>query len=469
MTGKAAEIYKYLEPLYNDYRKLAYRGINGWELIRMDEFIDILLCNELACDVALPFLPKRLLLEDSGVMEPRKSILEDEIDDTEDDEDETDKLIAQKKKKKKDSLTPNVSSALAPEGLVEMSSTQLKNQEMVEQMKNFITQETQTKEVIQEKNDNDNPPLKIPQKVSDQPSDSKRSQDGSSRHRDEDRREDSDRDRDRSRDRPRDQVRERDHERREGRDRDRSRDRDRKKTSDRRDRSSERPRSRDRSRDRDRGGGRDRSRDRGGGRDRSRDRGNGRRGERSRDKDRERSRDRRRNRSRDRGRHGDRSRERYTRRSPSRSSLSSSSSSSRSSSRDRHRKPSSQHQRSYSPKRYSSTAPPAPAVAAISSVSQLPFPQEHGRDDDFDKILMADGNGNGGDCDGEGNSTINPYKFKYTAKKFDKMFGKKNKTSITAAPTATIPASKSSSHAAEEGSVEYWNQLRESLGIKKLK
>jgi hypothetical protein len=65
----------------------------------------------------------------------------------------------------------------------------------------------------------------------------------------------------------------------------------------------------------------------------------------------------------------------------------------------------------------------------------------------------------------EQGSAINPYKFKYSAKKFDKMFGKKVKAPPVAAAAPPVKASV----APAEGSVEYWNQLRESLGIKKLK
>lgn len=442
MTGKATEIYKYLEPLYNDYRKLAYRGINGWELIRMDEFIDILLCNELACDVALPFLPKRLLLEDSGVMEPRKSILEDEIDDTDEDEEkETDKFIKEKKKKK-DSLTPIISSGESEstknvttpvgESEVEISSTQLKNQEKIEQMKNFISQETQAKEL---KEIRDSSSEKIIQR--DQEMDSRAKEVTTRQPTGEDRnRNDNERTKDRSRDR-----------------KDRDRSRDRKKSSEWRDRSPQRRKSRSRerggrsSRDDDRR--RDLSLDRESRRDRSRDK--DRRRERSRENDRRR--DRSRENDRRRGRSRDRDRGRYSRRSPSTSSRSPSSSRSRS----RNNRKQNSYQRSDSPKKYQSSAPSAPSVYA-----PPPFPsREAERDDDFEKIL-----------DKDSEATINPYKFKYTAKKFDKMFGKKTKASATTAPNAgtiPIPASKSSSHAAEEGSVEYWNQLRESLGIKKLK
>ena len=43
LTGAAAHIYPALEPLYEDYRKLAFRSAKGWELVHMDEFIDLLL------------------------------------------------------------------------------------------------------------------------------------------------------------------------------------------------------------------------------------------------------------------------------------------------------------------------------------------------------------------------------------------------------------------------------------------
>lgn len=76
-------VYKYLEPLYNDYRKIAYRGMGGWEIKHIDEFVDSLLNDELVCDVTLPYLQKRSKIESLGLIEPRRSALEDDMDDDE--------------------------------------------------------------------------------------------------------------------------------------------------------------------------------------------------------------------------------------------------------------------------------------------------------------------------------------------------------------------------------------------------
>jgi hypothetical protein len=404
MTGKGAEVYKYLEPLYNDYRKLAYRSVNGWELIRMDEFIDTLLYNELACDVALPFLPKRLILEDSGLLEPRKSILEDEIEDTDEEKEEDLKGL---KKKKKES---NTTVPIQPPVVVE---PQDKNQEKVEQMAQFVTQQTQQAGALlnEVKNSQVDPREKDREKTGEGEGDPERFSV----------RREGDRDRESRHGQQRDRHGKDEHRR--DRERNRSRDKYRKRSPDRnRDRSrhreSERDRSREKRRDRDR---QERSRERPRSRDRSRSRQRSRR-----DDDKRRS-------------SRDRSRDRHRRRSPSYSSRSSSRSRSRS-----YEKRSSRRARSPSPKKMpSSSAAPPPR----------PLPQEHGRDDDFDRLQAMDEQ-----------SATNPYKFKYTAKKFDKMFGKKSKAPpVAAVPTIPVKVPPA------EGSVEYWNQLRESLGIKKLK
>ena len=80
LVGKPVEIYKYLEPLYNDYRKVAHRGSAGWSLKHVDELIDSLLVDEIVFDVALPHLPKRMKLEELGLLEPRKSALDAELE-----------------------------------------------------------------------------------------------------------------------------------------------------------------------------------------------------------------------------------------------------------------------------------------------------------------------------------------------------------------------------------------------------
>jgi len=80
LTFPPVQVYKILEPLLADYRKLKRRGQNGWSLTFMDEFVDDLLTKERVCDIALPRLPKRELLEDADELEPRQSALESEIE-----------------------------------------------------------------------------------------------------------------------------------------------------------------------------------------------------------------------------------------------------------------------------------------------------------------------------------------------------------------------------------------------------
>ncbi|KAF9193427.1 hypothetical protein BGZ50_007499 [Haplosporangium sp. Z 11] len=74
--SKPVDIYNYLEPLLGDSRKLRKRGAGGYSITYMDEFIDELLREERVCDVVLPRLVKRHVLEDAGELDPRISILE---------------------------------------------------------------------------------------------------------------------------------------------------------------------------------------------------------------------------------------------------------------------------------------------------------------------------------------------------------------------------------------------------------
>lgn len=81
LTGKSKEIYQYLEPLLNDYRKLRVRAGDGYSLTHMDSFIDDLLHKDRVCDIILPRLTSRFVLEQNDELEPRESFLEDELDD----------------------------------------------------------------------------------------------------------------------------------------------------------------------------------------------------------------------------------------------------------------------------------------------------------------------------------------------------------------------------------------------------
>jgi len=80
LTGSSIDCYKYLEPLLNDYRKIRNQRRDGnFELSHMDEFIDLLLKEERVCDVQLPRLQKRDVLEEGNELEPRISVLEDDL------------------------------------------------------------------------------------------------------------------------------------------------------------------------------------------------------------------------------------------------------------------------------------------------------------------------------------------------------------------------------------------------------
>ena len=70
-VGRPADIYRYLEPLYTDYSKLRVRTFEGWHVTHVDQFVDELLTEDYACDIALPHLPKRWHLEKAGQLGPR--------------------------------------------------------------------------------------------------------------------------------------------------------------------------------------------------------------------------------------------------------------------------------------------------------------------------------------------------------------------------------------------------------------
>ncbi|KAG1691831.1 Pre-mRNA-splicing factor 38A [Nymphon striatum] len=89
LTGTSLDCFKYLEPLYNDYRKLKRQTRDGaFQLVHMDEFIDELLHEERMCDIILPRIQKRHVLEEGNKLEQRVSALEDDLDDVEESEEE---------------------------------------------------------------------------------------------------------------------------------------------------------------------------------------------------------------------------------------------------------------------------------------------------------------------------------------------------------------------------------------------
>ncbi|KAK9460899.1 PRP38 family-domain-containing protein [Lipomyces oligophaga] len=87
----ALEVYKLLEPLLADYRKLRSRSNTGFKLTYMDEFVDMLLTEERVCDIALPRVTPRIVLEDREELEPRESALASELESEGEDEEDNDK------------------------------------------------------------------------------------------------------------------------------------------------------------------------------------------------------------------------------------------------------------------------------------------------------------------------------------------------------------------------------------------
>ncbi|KAJ3598971.1 hypothetical protein NHX12_032934 [Muraenolepis orangiensis] len=77
LTGTSVDCYKYLEPLYNDYRKIKSQNRNGeFEVMHVDEFIDELLHSERMCDIILPRLQVRGCNVYSAPVQPSPNVSE---------------------------------------------------------------------------------------------------------------------------------------------------------------------------------------------------------------------------------------------------------------------------------------------------------------------------------------------------------------------------------------------------------
>lgn len=88
LTFDAVEIYKTLEPLLVDYRKLKRRVRDSFTLTYIDQFVDDLLTKDRVCGTSLWKLPSRQQLEDLDLLEERVSPLADELEEMDRDEDE---------------------------------------------------------------------------------------------------------------------------------------------------------------------------------------------------------------------------------------------------------------------------------------------------------------------------------------------------------------------------------------------
>uniref|UniRef100_A0A131XTF8 Pre-mRNA-splicing factor 38 n=2 Tax=Ixodes ricinus TaxID=34613 RepID=A0A131XTF8_IXORI len=111
LVGSSLDCYKYLEPLYNDYRKLRRQNRDGtFAIVHMDELIDELLREERAADVILPRIQKRHVLEETNELDPRISALEDDVDDVDSAEEEEDPKVPAVPQPKKDAAQRHRSS-----------------------------------------------------------------------------------------------------------------------------------------------------------------------------------------------------------------------------------------------------------------------------------------------------------------------------------------------------------------------
>lgn len=80
LAWEPVEIYKTLEPLLTDYRKIKRRLKDSFTLTYIDQFVDDLLTKDRICATSLWKLPSRANLEDLELLDPRESPLGDEVD-----------------------------------------------------------------------------------------------------------------------------------------------------------------------------------------------------------------------------------------------------------------------------------------------------------------------------------------------------------------------------------------------------
>lgn len=111
LVGTSIDCYKYLEPLLNDGRKLRQQTREGaFVLAYMDEYVDGLLRDERVCDVILPRIQKRYVLEENNELEPKISALDDDLDDNMEssgDEDEPMDTLPPAKEEKSRRVSPS--------------------------------------------------------------------------------------------------------------------------------------------------------------------------------------------------------------------------------------------------------------------------------------------------------------------------------------------------------------------------
>ncbi|KAF3395804.1 Pre-mRNA-splicing factor 38A [Penicillium rolfsii] len=80
LTFDAVDVYKTLEPLLLDYRKIKRRVRDSYTLTYVDQFVDDLLTKDRVCGTSLWKLPPRQQLEDLDLLDERISPLADELE-----------------------------------------------------------------------------------------------------------------------------------------------------------------------------------------------------------------------------------------------------------------------------------------------------------------------------------------------------------------------------------------------------
>ncbi|KAI2619603.1 PRP38-domain-containing protein [Hypoxylon sp. NC1633] len=88
LTRRPDAVHRLLEPFLEDRRKLRRKGRAGTSLTFVDQFVDDLLTKDRVCATSLWQMPKREVLEDLELLEPRTSPLGDIEDLLEEDEDD---------------------------------------------------------------------------------------------------------------------------------------------------------------------------------------------------------------------------------------------------------------------------------------------------------------------------------------------------------------------------------------------
>jgi pre-mRNA-splicing factor 38A len=104
LTAAPKDVYEYLEPLYLDYRKVAYkRADSSFVVMHVDECIEQLINDKQFCSIGLPPIVRRYKLEEGGVLAPRISPLQVELDEmAREGSSDSEKNKKKKKKEKKE-------------------------------------------------------------------------------------------------------------------------------------------------------------------------------------------------------------------------------------------------------------------------------------------------------------------------------------------------------------------------------